>query len=280
MKIDILDSSGFCGGVTRALYLLDKTIKEHPGEIIYLIGPIVHNGLVNAKYKEKGVKFISLSDLKSLIDGSIVVISAHGVSNTIKKELERFNVIDTTCPYVIKNKNEIDVNDQNNVIFIGKKDHSETKAMTDDNPHIIIVEKVDDLSKFQSNSFGEVFNQTTFNIDELRKIHNEIKERAPFYSINNTMCSTSVANQEFIKDKKDYNVCIIVGDKTSNNANSLFDMSPYQSTYFIQSHDEIANMRFRDFDSVIIIGSASTPKSELKLVKEAIKRTKLIDTTT
>ena len=272
MKIDILKESGFCGGVTRAIYILNKTIKENPGEPIYLLGSIVHNMLVNNEFKEKGVKIIDNLDLEKLKDGSIVVISAHGKSDKEKEKLSRFRVVDTTCPYVLKNKRIINENEANNIIFIGKKAHAETRALCGDNPNIYIVENEKDLDEVDTMSMGVVYNQTTFNINKLEKIHNIIREKAPFFVINNTMCPTSKNLQEFLnyKDKR-YDVCIIVGDATSSNANSLVEMSPYHPTYFINSHKEIPNLKLRKFENIIIIGSASTPKDELKRVKDAIK---------
>ena len=48
-------------------------------------------------------------------------------------------------------------------------------------------------------------------------------------------------------------------------------MSPYNPTYFISSAKDIDNLKFRRFDNILIVGSASTPKDELTKVKERIK---------
>ncbi len=271
MRVDILKESGFCGGVNRALHLLDKTIRENPLKPIYLIGPIVHNSIVNKKYQEKGVKFITLKDVDKLEDDSIVVVSAHGLSDKDLEKLKNFNVINTTCPYVQKNKKTIHDSIGYDIIFIGKKGHSETNALTLDNPNIKIVEKLDDLNKFSSSSYGMVFNQTTFNIHDLRLIQDRIREIAPFYVINDTICPTSRALQEFLMEKYDYNICLIVGDKTSSNANSLYEISPYKNTYFISSAKDANSIYIKKTDNVLIVGSASTPKDELKKIKDSIK---------
>lgn len=271
MKIDILQNSGFCGGVIGALSLLDRTIKSNPDRVVYLLGQIVHNSQVNKKYQDLGVKCISLLDTKRLNDGDIVVISAHGISNTDREQLKRFTIIDTTCPFVMRNKIQIDKNDQNNVIFIGEKNHRETIGMTKDNKKIKIVETPEDLNGYHSDSFGEVFNQTTFNIDSLKQIHELIKEKCPFFNINDTICHASKTLQESLKEKTDYTICIIVGDKKSHNAKSLYEMSPYSSTYFIQSQNDVKDIRLRSYDKILIVGSASTPKNELQLVKNALK---------
>lgn len=271
MRIEILKESGFCGGVNRALHLLDKTIRENPSKPIYLIGPIVHNSLVNKKYQEKGVYFITLKDLDKLNDQDIVVVSAHGLPDSTLDKLSRFTVVNTTCPYVEKNKRAIKESSGYDIIFIGKKGHSETIALTSDNPNIKMVEKLDDLKKLESSSYGMVYNQTTFNIHDLKIIQEAIKDIAPFYVINDTICPTSRALQEFLAEQYDYNICLVVGDKTSSNANSLFEISPYKNTYFISSEKELDKIFFRKTDNILIVGSASTPKDELKKIKDSIK---------
>ena len=156
MRVNVLKSSGFCGGVTRALYLLDKAIKENKDRTIYLLGDIVHNDTVNEKYKKLSVKVISKDELDSLKDGEIVLSSAHGISDKMREKLSRFNHIDTTCPFVRKNQNRIKSDPQKEIIFIGKKKHAETVAMTEDNENIWIIESEDELNFFNSFNEGSV----------------------------------------------------------------------------------------------------------------------------
>ena len=276
MKVDILKQSGFCGGVTHALWILDKTIKENPGETIYLLGPIVHNMLVNNEYRDKGVVFVDPLSIEKVPDNAIVVISAHGKSDKEIQKLSRFRVVDTTCPYVQKNKQLIKSHEASNIIFIGKKAHAETRALCGDNDSIYIVENEDDINKFHSNAFGVVFNQTTYNLSKLEKIWDIIKKDIPNFEIINTICPVSKALQDYLRYKdEEYNVAVVVGDRTSSNANSLYEMSPYHPTYFVGSADEAKNLPIRQIDRIIIIGSASTPKKELQKVKDAIKSKEL-----
>ena len=272
MRVNVLKSSGFCGGVIRALYLLDKTIKDNPNKTIYLLGDIVHNDIVNEKYHKLGVKVISKDELDSLDDGVIILSSAHGISDKLRSRLSRFNHIDTTCPFVRMNQERIKNDKQNEIIFIGKKNHAETIAMTEDNPNIWIIESDDELNFFNSFNEGSVYNQTTFNSQKLNKIHEELEKRAQKYDIYNTMCETTRKLQNSLRtvDAR-YNVCVIVGDKKSSNANSLVEMSPYIRTYFIENENEVDKIGLCKLDSVLIVGSASTPKDVLEKVKNRIK---------
>lgn len=272
MRVNVLKSSGFCGGVTRALYLLDKAIKENKDRTIYLLGDIVHNDTVNEKYKKLSVKVISKDELDSLKDGEIVLSSAHGISDKMREKLSRFNHIDTTCPFVRKNQNRIKSDPQKEIIFIGKKKHAETVAMTEDNENIWIIESEDELNFFNSFNEGSVYNQTTFNSIKLNRIYDELAKRAQKYDIYNTMCETMKNLQDSLKtvDPR-YNVCVIVGDKKSSNANSLVEMSPYIRTHFIENEMEVDKIGLCKLDSVLVVGSASTPKDLLERVKNKIK---------
>ncbi len=272
MRVDILKESGFCGGVNRAIFILDKAIKEHEGEQIYLLGEIVHNKKVNDKYINKGVKIISINELDSIPDNAIVISSAHGISDKLRERLKRFNLIDSTCPFVRRNQLMIKEKSMDNIIFIGKKGHAETLAMTEDNDKILLIEKPEDLNDFESIREGYVFNQTTVNMDNLSVIHDRIKVKAPKYKIINTMCETTKKIQSTLHKKDDkHNMIIIVGDKHSSNACSLYEMSPIDRTYFIQSEKDLEDIAITRFDNILIIGSASTPKGDLEDVKKAIK---------
>jgi len=273
MRIDILKDGGFCGGVNKALSLLDKALREYKNETIHLLGPIVHNDIVNNKYIEKGVKIIDFADLETLNDNDIVFISAHGLSDKKRELLKRFRIIDTTCPFVRKNQILIKNTSLKEIIFIGKENHSETLALTEDNKNIWLINDINKLNDFSSYNEGVVYNQTTYNSKKLNEFHNAIKEKAPNYKIKNTLCENTKNIQSFLLDETKYDkysALVVVGDKTSNNANSLFNMSPYERTYFISNLDDVKNIRLSLYDNVIIIGSASTPKDLLLLVKEEI----------
>ena len=272
MRVNVLKNSGFCGGVIRALHILDKTIKENENRTIYLLGEIVHNSLVNEKYKNLGVKVISVSDLDSLGDNEIVVSSAHGISDKLREKLKRFNHIDTTCPFVMNNQRLIKNALYDEIIFIGKKKHAETIAMTEDNPNIWVIEYEDEIKNYKSHNEGIVFNQTTFNTQKLNRIHEMIEASCPKYEIVNTMCESTRNLQASLKSVDPrYNVCVVVGDKSSSNANSLVEMSPYIRTAFIESEKDVDKLKLCKLDSVLIVGSASTPKDTLEKIKIEIK---------
>jgi len=269
MNAQILEYSGFCKGVEKAINKLDEVIKENKNKTIYLLGEIVHNDVVTKKYNELGVKIISIDDLNNLEKDSIIVSSAHGISDNLRNKLKSFNHIDTTCPFVRANQEKIKSIHNKEIIFIGKKGHQESIAMTDGINNLLFVETTDDLKS--SLNEGVVYNQTTLNEDKLEIIHKEIMNKYPNYIINNTLCETTKRIQNFLKSKDNsFDTLIVVGSKQSSNANSLVSLSKYEKTFFINSKDELKFLDLKTSKSVIIIGSASTPKELLKEIKDKL----------
>ena len=83
------------------IYVLG-TIKEQENKKIYCLGELVHNEEVINNLKEQGIVFInSLDEVK---ENDNVIIRAHGVPKEIYIEAEnkKINLIDYTCPNVLK----------------------------------------------------------------------------------------------------------------------------------------------------------------------------------
>lgn len=88
---------GLCFGVKRAIDILEKAAREHGG--VETLGAIVHNQQVLQRLAEIGVRVTKgVDDIR----GDTVVISAHGVSPQVEKEIRarHIDIIDTTCPFV------------------------------------------------------------------------------------------------------------------------------------------------------------------------------------
>ncbi|HCV18889.1 MAG TPA: 4-hydroxy-3-methylbut-2-enyl diphosphate reductase, partial [Alteromonas sp.] len=69
---------------------------------IYVRHEVVHNKFVVDGLKERGAIFVD--ELDEVPDDNIVIFSAHGVSQAVRKEAERrgLKVFDATCPLVTK----------------------------------------------------------------------------------------------------------------------------------------------------------------------------------
>jgi 4-hydroxy-3-methylbut-2-enyl diphosphate reductase len=88
---------GLCFGVKRAIDILEKAAREHGG--VETLGAVVHNQQVLQRLAEIGVRATKgVDDIR----GDTVVISTHGVSPQVEKEIRarHIDIIDTTCPFV------------------------------------------------------------------------------------------------------------------------------------------------------------------------------------
>ena len=100
MKVELAKSAGFCFGVEKAVNTVYEEAKNE-NEIVYTLGPIIHNEEVVKDMKKRGVEAVKIEDLDSLPKGT-VIIRSHGVSrevyNFVKNSGHR--VVDATCPFV------------------------------------------------------------------------------------------------------------------------------------------------------------------------------------
>ncbi len=97
LRIEKAAGIGFCFGVKRAINILEKIARERGG--VETLGAVVHNQPVLQRLAEIGVRVAKSVDD---IQGDTVVISAHGVSPQLEKEIKarHIDIINTTCPFV------------------------------------------------------------------------------------------------------------------------------------------------------------------------------------
>jgi 4-hydroxy-3-methylbut-2-enyl diphosphate reductase len=157
---------GFCYGVENAIEISYKAIEENPDKRIFLLSEMIHNPEVNGDLISRGVKFISDTNGKQLIDWSelkpddIVIIPAFGTTVEIQQKLYELGIeaikYDTTCPFVEKVWNRaasLGTSDFT-VIVHGKHKHEETRATfshSKENAPTIIVRNIEEseiLGKF------------------------------------------------------------------------------------------------------------------------------------
>ena len=141
MDLLLANPRGFCAGVDRAIEIVERALNLH-GAPIYVRHEVVHNKFVVDGLRNKGAIFIE--DLDNVPAGSILIFSAHGVSQAVRRDAEArgLTVFDATCPLVTKVHLEVSRlrRQDKEIIMIGHKGHPEvegTMGQTDTGMYLV-----------------------------------------------------------------------------------------------------------------------------------------------
>lgn len=150
MDILLANPRGFCAGVDRAISIVERALDifEKP---IYVRHEVVHNRYVVDGLKSRGAVFVE--ELDQVPDDSIVIFSAHGVSQAVRSEAKRrdLKVFDATCPLVTKVHMEVTRASRKGIecILIGHHGHPEVEGTMgqydNDEGGIYLVETAEDV---------------------------------------------------------------------------------------------------------------------------------------
>ena len=88
MKVEVLEPSGYCSGVERAMKMAIETKNSNPDKNVVVLGMLVHNEDSIKTLEKHGIKtiFDKNCSLKQLIDkidkSSIVILFKSGLSKS------------------------------------------------------------------------------------------------------------------------------------------------------------------------------------------------------
>lgn len=129
LNILLANPRGFCAGVDRAISIVERALELFSPPI-YVRHEVVHNRYVVEDLKQRGAIFVD--ELDQVPDNSIVIFSAHGVSQAVRNEAKRrgLKVFDATCPLVTKVHLQVTRASRKGIecILIGHAGHPEVKA--------------------------------------------------------------------------------------------------------------------------------------------------------
>lgn len=265
---------GFCNGVVKAIIMINKVLKENTyKKPLYIYGELVHNTHITNAFKDEGI--ITIKDYKNIHEGTIIV-TAHGLSENEKNTIinNGVDIIDTTCKEVLKIQELVKekINNGYTVIYYGKLNHPECKAVLNDNDNIILVTNINDVNNINITNDKLFFtNQTTMSYFDTLEIIDKLKEKYSNIDINIDICTASKQRQIAVYNKcKECDIVLVIGDKKSNNTNKLKEIceSLNVKSHLIETIDDLNNIIFFDNIKVGITAGSSTPN---KLVNEIIK---------
>lgn len=279
MKVELAKSAGFCFGVEKAVNTVYEEAKKG-NEIVYTLGPIIHNEEVVKDMKKRGVEAVKMEDLASLPKGT-VIIRSHGVSrevyNFVKNSGHR--VVDATCPFVKKIHAIVSVQSGKGktVVIIGNPDHPEVmgiKGWGDKNTYA--VENIEQFINLGLKKDEEIIivAQTTFNHKKFQEIIDKISLLGYDVRCFNTICNATQERQaEAKKIASNVDAMIVIGDKKSSNTGKLVEICQEEckNTVFIQTLEDLNYDALLSVDSVGITAGASTPKHIIEEVQNIVR---------
>ena len=261
---------GFCAGVDRAINIVNEALIRF-GAPIYVRHEIVHNAYVVNELREKGAVFVE--ELSEVPKGGIVVFSAHGVSQEVRKDAQErgLQVYDATCPLVTKVHIEVVkmCKDGFTVLMIGHAGHPEVEGtMGQVKDGIFLIEKVSDVDSlsFSPDEKLAFVTQTTLSVDETKEIVEVLTKKFPniVQPRKQDICYATQNRQDAVKFMApQVEVVIVVGSATSSNTNRLRELSEKLGvpSYMVDAPEQLKPEWFVGKKRVGLTAGASAPES-------------------
>ena len=261
---------GFCAGVDRAINIVKEALNRF-GAPIYVRHEIVHNAYVVNELRDMGAVFVD--ELEEVPKGGIVVFSAHGVSQEVRKDAQArgLQVYDATCPLVTKVHLEVVkmCKDGFTVLMIGHAGHPEVEGtMGQVKEGVFLIEKIGDISSlpFSNDEKIAFVTQTTLSVDETKEIVEALIKKFPniVQPRKQDICYATQNRQDAVKFMApQVEVVIVVGSATSSNSNRLRELSEKLGvpSYMVDSPDQLKAEWFAGKKRVGLTAGASAPES-------------------
>ncbi|HGM6836590.1 TPA: 4-hydroxy-3-methylbut-2-enyl diphosphate reductase [Serratia marcescens] len=286
MQILLANPRGFCAGVDRAISIVERALELY-GAPIYVRHEVVHNRYVVDSLRERGAVFIE--EIAEVPDGSILIFSAHGVSQAVRAEAKARDLtmlFDATCPLVTKVHMEVARASRRGTeaILIGHAGHPEVEGTMGQysNPQggMYLVESPEDVWKLQVKDENNLcfMTQTTLSVDDTSDVIDALRQRFP--SIigprKDDICYATTNRQEAVRNLAgDADVVLVVGSKNSSNSNRLAELAQRvgKPAYLIDSAADIQESWLSGARHIGVTAGASAPDV---LVQEVISRLKAL----
>ena len=287
MKVFLANPRGFCAGVDRAIDIVERALELF-GAPIYVRHEVVHNRFVVDRLTRAGAVFVD--ELDQVPDNSIVIFSAHGVSQSVRKAGEErgLKVFDATCPLVTKVHMEVARHCRagRDAVLIGHAGHPEVEGTLGqwlesppNNNWIKLVESPEDVQSLQVEHPEDIayVTQTTLSVDDTHIIIQALKERFPAIQgpKHDDICYATQNRQDAVKElAQKVDVMMVVGSINSSNSNRLRELAEKQgiTAYLIDGADDIEEAWIQGINAVGLTAGASAPESLVQEVREKLEK--------
>jgi len=285
MKILLANPRGFCAGVDRAISIVERALEMYQPPI-YVRHEVVHNRFVVEGLKQRGAIFVE--ELNEVPDDNIVIFSAHGVSQAVRKEAKEreLTVFDATCPLVTKVHMEVARASRKHmeVVLIGHAGHPEVEGTmgqyASDKGGMYLVEKPEDVialaKKVKDPGHLHYVSQTTLSVDETADVIDKLREVFPEIQgpRKDDICYATQNRQDAVRLlASEVDVMIVVGSKNSSNSTRLKELAEKLGTpgYLTDCPEDLQAAWLEGKSKIGVTAGASAPE---ELVDQIIARIK------
>jgi 4-hydroxy-3-methylbut-2-enyl diphosphate reductase len=284
MEVRLANPRGFCAGVDRAIDIVNRALEVF-GAPIYVRHEVVHNKFVVEDLRARGARFVD--ELEEVPDDCIVIFSAHGVPQSVRKEADRrgLRVFDATCPLVTKVHIEVArySAEGRECVLIGHRGHPEVEGtMGQYDSHaggqIYLVEderQVETLSVRNPDKLSYV-TQTTLSMDDTARVIDALRRRFPGITgpRKDDICYATQNRQDAVKQLAgDCDLVLVVGSPNSSNSNRLRELAERMGAdaYLLDGADDIDPRWLEGKSRIGVTAGASAPEVLVREVLEGLR---------
>jgi len=284
MQVRLANPRGFCAGVDRAIDIVNRALEVF-GAPIYVRHEVVHNKFVVEDLRARGARFVD--ELNEVPDGCIVIFSAHGVPQSVRREADKrgLRVFDATCPLVTKVHIEVArySAEGRECVLIGHRGHPEvegTMGQYDSRAggEIYLVEdeqQVESLSVRNPDKLSYV-TQTTLSMDDTARVIDALRRLFPKITgpRKDDICYATQNRQDAVKQLAgDCDLVLVVGSPNSSNSNRLRELAERMGAdaYLLDGAADIDPSWLEGKSRIGVTAGASAPEVLVREVLDGLR---------
>ncbi|MES2212231.1 MAG: 4-hydroxy-3-methylbut-2-enyl diphosphate reductase [Pseudomonadota bacterium] len=282
-RVILANPRGFCAGVDRAIQMVELALQEF-GAPIYVRHEIVHNVHVVRRLEEMGAIFTD--ELNDIPEGSVVIFSAHGVSEAIVAQAKQrqFQIFDATCPLVSKVHMQVVRYSRQGreCILIGHAKHPEVEGTmghySNEQGGMYLVETPEDIDALVLKNPAHVsyVTQTTLSVADTQQMIEQLKRKFPAIAgpAKEDICYATQNRQDAV-DKLS-TVCdtvLVIGSQKSSNSQRLADLAQRNGlkSYLIDDVSQLTADMLTDTKVLGVTAGASAPEHLVQTLLNHLK---------
>ena len=285
MEVLLANPRGFCAGVDRAIEIVERALESF-GAPIYVRHEVVHNRFVVDGLRNRGAIFVD--ELDEVPDGATVIFSAHGVSQTVRRQAatRHLRVFDATCPLVTKVHMEVARHAKagRDVVLIGHAGHPEVEGTLGQwdregaSGGIYLVETPEDVRKLEPKHPKSIAysTQTTLSIDDTKAVIDALREKFPAIvgPRHDDICYATQNRQDAVRKLgQQCDLVLVVGSPNSSNSNRLRELAEKQGVpaHLIDGAQDIDRAWLDGKRNIGVTAGASAPESLVRGVVDQLR---------